>query len=372
MLKKLDKTVLITATILFVIGLLMIFSASNVTAFMKYGAAPYRFFIKQLIFLTISVFGGIVLIHFKTKTYYGWSNILLVVMTVFLIFVLLFSEQKNQASSWANFKGMGIQPSEFIKVVMIVWIPCYYNKFKNKLNNLLIVLIPVVIIGFISILIYSQPDLGTTIIFLALCFLMFIAIPFPKEMQKKLFKLAGIGILFLLSMVLILKASGKDILLTRQLERFNYFNPCGRFITTGNQICNGYIAINNGGLLGEGLGNSTQKYLYLPEAHTDFIFAIIMEELGLIASLGIIILYIILLARIIYIARGAKNNRNALICYGVAIYIFLHIFVNLSGLYGLLPMTGVPLPFMSYGGSFTLSLVMALTLVQRVYIENNK
>ena len=135
-------------------------------------------------------------------------------------------------------------------------------------------------------------------------------------------------------------------------------------------MCNCYIAINNGGLTGVGLGNSTQKYLYLPEPYTDFIFAIIVEELGVVTGIFIILLYMFVLYRILLIGRRSPNNRGATLCYGVAIYIFLHIAINLLGIMGLMPLTGVPLPFMSYGGSFTICLIAALTIVQRVSYEN--
>ena len=152
---------------------------------------------------------------------------------------------------------------------------------------------------------------------------------------------------------------------------FRSRNPCSeeKFYTTGNQVCNSYIAFNNGNMWGKGLGNSTQKYLYLPESHTDFIFAVVVEELGFFQSSLIIIGYFILLWRIIYIGNKSSSSRGSVMCYGVAIYIFLHMSINLLGIMGLLPLTGVPLPFLSYGGSFTISLILALTIVQRVAIE---
>ena len=130
------------------------------------------------------------------------------------------------------------------------------------------------------------------------------------------------------------------------------------------------MAINKGGLTGVGLGNSTQRYLCLPEPYTDFIYAIIVEELGVITGVILILLYIFIIYRILLIGRRSPNNRGAVICYGVAMYIFLHVAVNLMGIMGIMPMTGVPLPFMSYGGSFTICLIAALTLVQRVSFEN--
>ena len=147
-------------------------------------------------------------------------------------------------------------------------------------------------------------------------------------------------------------------------------NPCEKILDTENQVCNCYIEINNGGLFGVGLGNSTQKYLYLPEPYTDFIFAIIVEELGVVTGVGLVLFYMFILIRILIIGKRSPNNKGAVICYGTAVYIFLHIIVNLMGIMGMIPMTGVPLPFMSYGGSYTISLIIALSLVQRVSIDS--
>ena len=169
---------------------------------------------------------------------------------------------------------------------------------------------------------------------------------------------------------MVLLGSGKGILLERQMERFDFRNPCDKILENGSQVCNCYIAINNGGLTGVGLGNSTQKYLYLPEPYTDFIFAIIVEELGVITGVLIILAYMFILFRILLIGRRSPNNRGAVLCYGVAVYIFLHVAINLLGIMGLMPLTGVPLPFMSYGGSFTICLIASLAIVQRVSVEN--
>ena len=180
----------------------------------------------------------------------------------------------------------------------------------------------------------------------------------------------GIGIVGFA--VLSILGAGKGVLLERQMERFDYKRPCDKILENGNQVCNCYIAINNGGLMGVGLGNSTQKYLYLPEPYTDFIFAIIVEELGIVTGIALILMYMFVLYRILLIGRKSYNNMGAIMCYGVAIYIFLHIAINLLGIMGMMPMTGVPLPFMSYGGSFTICLIVALTIVQRVSVETGR
>ena len=198
---------------------------------------------------------------------------------------------------------------------------------------------------------------------------MFFFSPVSKRIKSIMF-IVGIILIFIVSIVFIFL--GDKIFSSNELERFNYHDPCSRYITSGNQLCNGYIAINGGGLLGKGIGNSTQKYLYLPEAHTDFIFAIYVEETGVLGAVLLFACYFMLLIRIIVIGKGSSNPGNSLICYGVCFYIFMHILVNLTGVLGLLPMTGVPLPFMSYGGSICWCILIALTMVQRVAYENKQ
>lgn len=129
--------------------------------------------------------------------------------------------------------------------------------------------------------------------------------------------------------------------------------------------------MHNGGLFGTGLGNSTQKYLYLPEAHTDFIFAIIVEELGLIFGILLIIGYIYILYRILKIAKKAYTLRGAILAYGTFALILMHLLINFLGILAVIPLTGVPVPLLSYGGSFTINIIVMLFVVQRVAIENN-
>lgn len=307
------------------------------------------------------------MVKFNTKLYGIVSNLLLVAFVAILILLLIYGSATNYAISWIPIGPFTLQPSEFIKIIMIVFMARFYEVHEKRLNNFFIAIIPLIIGVVITFLIMLQPDLGTAIIFAALTGLMFFSSPVSKTIKLKVVGLfAGMAVII----VAVLIMSGGSILQARQLARFNFTRPCDRLLDTGNQVCNGYIAINNGGLTGIGLGNSTQKYLYLPYPYTDFIFAVIVEELGLVVGILIIIAYLYLLYRILKIGRESYTNRGALLCYGVAVYIFLHISINLMGLFGLMPMTGVPLPFMSYGGSFTLCLMASLAIVQRVNIEN--
>ena len=364
--KYIDKPLLLVTMVLFILGLIMVFSASNVTAYMTHAVKPYNYFMKQGAFLIVGFILFIIMIKFNTKSYgmFSWGLLLIGIAALVLV---LFMEEKNQAASWFKIGFLGIQPSEFIKVISIVFLADYYEKNRKRLKGWGVSLIPIAICGIVAGLIFLQPDLGTTIIYCAIVGIIFLAVPISKEIKLKTVAIVVGLIAFGTMMVL---GTGKGVLLERQMQRFDFRNPCDKILSTGNQVCNCYIAIHNGGLTGVGLGNSTQKYLYLPEPYTDFIYAIIVEELGVITGVAIILAYIFIIFRILMIGRKSPSNRGATICYGVAAYIFLHIAVNLMGILGLIPITGVPLPFMSYGGSFTICLIAALTMVQRVSVEN--
>ena len=366
MIRKMDKTLLFTSIILLVIGLVMVFSASNVTSFMKYKTTPYHFFNRHLLFLFISLIVSFIILRFNIKSYGYISLLLIPVLIALLIAVLVSGKMVNQARSWINILGIQFQPSEFVKVVSIVWMASLCGgKSKPALKTYLIMF---GIIALMAILIMLQPDLGTTLIFLAIIFMMFMSLNISHKIKRNIIlSIFGLAVLA----IILLMNNGVQVFFEWQLERFNFSTPCSeeRFYTTGTQVCNGYIAFNNGGLTGLGLGNSTQKYLYLPEAYTDFIFAITVEELGLIISVVILILMFIVLWRIFLIGKRANTDQGRLMCYGIFWYILLHIVVNLGGVMGLMPLTGVPLPFLSYGGSFLICLVSSIAICQRVAIE---
>ncbi len=369
MFKKLDKCLVICSVILLIIGLVMIFSASNVTSYMTYAKSPYNFFIRQFIFLLGSLIISFFILKVDTRKYHYFSFLLMLIVIGALVVVLVYGKMTNKARSWFNLFGLiTIQPSEFAKVITIVWFSCYFS-IKNNCNNIKKVLFPLAVSLGIALLIAIQPDLGTTILYAGIVFLMFLVLPIKSKIKRNSF--LGIIIIVAISLLFLLN-NGVKLLFDRQIERFNFLNPCERIYGNGNQVCNGYIAINNGGLFGKGLGNSTQKYLYLPEAYTDFIFAIVVEELGVLVSLGILLLMFLILWRIFIIAKKSKTTRNGLLCYGIFCYILLHIVINLGGLLGLMPLTGVPLPFLSYGGSYLMCLIASISIVLRVDLENKR
>lgn len=366
---KLDKPLLIVTLILLIFGLIMILSASSMESYMRYNYSPYHYFIRQLIFLVIGGFAFIFTILFPTKNYNTLSKILLFVITILLMGLLVYGYTANNAVSWYKIGPITFQPSEFAKIVCILYLATYYSKNKNELNNQWSILKPLIFIDLIAGLVIVQPDLGTAVIIGLISLMIFYAIPIDKSLRSIITKIFAGGILLVF---LILITTGGSFLQDYQKERLNFIDPCERYQEdSGYQLCNSFIAFKNGNIIGKGLGSSTQKYLYLPESYTDFIFPIIVEEWGLVVGITILLLYMFILYRIIRLARRANNLRNSLICYGIFAYLVLHIMVNLMGVMGLIPLTGVPLPFLSYGGSYSICLMIAIGLLERVSIETN-
>lgn len=367
-LSKIDKPLFVAMMISFIFGLIMIFSASTIVSVVGFNKEPYTFFIKQALFLFVGLIAFFIILFFPTKKYHNLSKFLMLVIIVALIGLIVYGELTNNAKSWYYIGPFSIQPSEFAKTILIMFMGSYYYKNKNNLDNQFVAIKPLFIAFLLFALVFLQPDLGTAIIIAAISFLIYFSLPIKKQYKTNMVILLLIMALMAVGLYLV---AGKKILTTTQLNRFNFLEPCQRYTEdTGYQVCNGYIAINNGGLFGVGLGNSTQKYLYLPEAHTDFIFPIVIEELGVITGILVILMYVFILYRILKIARKSNNLGNSIIAYGVASYIFCHVAINLVGILGIAPMTGVPLPFLSYGGSFALNLMIAFGLVQRVEVEN--
>ena len=222
----------------------------------------------------------------------------------------------------------------------------------------------------IPIITVLQGDMGTALLTMTISGVMLLFGPIPfKDTLKCVGGVLLVGIVGIACFIVI--TQGK-VLNNVQASRLTTFTqPCKKYEETGYHICNCLIAINNGGLTGLGIGKSRQKYSYIPEAHTDSIFSIIVEEFGLVAGLAILACYFLLIARLILLSERTRNPRNKYILLGIAIYTFIHIVLNIGGLMAVLPLTGVPLPLISYGGSFTISYIAAIALALRIAAENN-
>ena len=367
---KLDKPLLIVMLVFMIFGLIMVLSASSMASYMRYHNSIYYYLIRQGIFMLIGLVGFLFAIYFPTKLYKKISPFLMFILIVSLFGLMVYGSVYNSSQSWYDLKIITVQPSEIGKIIIVIFLAYYYEKHKNDLDNQWTLLKPIIICLIVIATIAMQPDLGTAAVVFFIILTIFYALPLKKETRSPINKIFLGGILLI---ILTLILTGGSILRDYQLKRFQFMNPCERYEEkTGYQLCNSIIALKNVGLTGKGIGESTQKYLYLPEAHTDFIFSIIVEEWGLIVGIIIIIGYMFMLFRILNIAKKADNLGNGIIAYGVFAYLFFHIAINLIGVLNIGPLTGVPLPFLSYGGSYTITLLFSMGLVQRVHYETYK
>ena len=367
---KLDKPLLVVMLMFIVFGLIMILSASSMASYMRYDNSIYFYFIRQGIFLILGLACFLIAIYFPTKLFKKTSPFLMFLLLASLFGLTVYGAAFNSSQSWFDLGIISIQPSELGKIIIILFLANYYNNHKDNLDNQWTLLKPILVTIIIFMLVAMQPDFGTAFVIFGIVILIFYALPLKKQTRSPINKIFVGGIVLV---ALIMLLTGGSFLRDYQLKRFNFLDPCERYEEeTGYQLCNSLIAFKNGSLTGKGIGQSTQKYLYLPESHTDFIFPIIVEEWGLIVGIIIIGLYCFMLIRILNIAKHANNLGNSIIAYGIFAYLLFHISINLIGVMGIGPLTGVPLPFLSYGGSYTLTLLFAMGLVQRVHYETYK
>lgn len=366
---KMDKPLLFVGLAFFLFGLVMVLSASSMESYMRYGYGPYHYFYRQAIFMGVGMVLFLIIIHIPTKVYPWFAYLFMIGIIGLLGILVVYGHVSNNAQSWFKVGGLSIQPSEFAKVICIVFLACYYGKNRENLDRIKILVFPIIPVIIIFGLVAIQPDLGTALIIGLITALMFFSLPMPRKVFRKFQLLVGCLVALVLVVYVV---SGGKILKGYQNERFNFRDPCERYQEdSGYQLCNSFIAFKNGGLTGQGIGKSTQKYLYLPESYTDFIFPIIVEEWGVWVGILIILIYLFVIYRLYRIARRASNLQGSLLAYGVCVYLMLHVSINLVGVMGLGPLTGVPLPFLSYGGSYVISLMIALAIAQRVAIESS-
>ena len=366
---KLDKTLLFLMIVFSIFGLIMVLSASSMSSYMRYHNTIYNYFIKQGIFMLIGVVGFLVALYFPSKFFKKISLGIILLLTLSLAGLLVYGHHFNAtARSWYYIGPFSIQPSEIIKVFIVLYLANYYDVNNDKLDSQWVLIKPMILCAIIFFLVAMQPDFGTAFIILLIVLSIFYAVPIRNSNGRKM--ISRLLIVSILSVLVYSILTGGSFLRDYQLQRFNFLNPCNRYQEeSGYQLCNSLIAFKNGGLFGKGIGESTQKYMYLPEAHTDFIFPIIVEEWGLIVGIIIIILYGYMIYRIMEIRKKANNLSSSILVFGIGVYLLSHIIINLVGVMGIGPLTGVPLPFLSYGGSYTITIFFAMGLIQRVHYE---
>lgn len=349
---------------LLVIGVLMVFSASSVSAYNQYNNA-YYFFQRQIIW---AVLGIIIMLTVSGIDYYRFKNLAFsgyILGLLCLVAVLAAGKTINGAKSWILLGPMSFQPSELAKPLVVLELARILSQKQKKIRSLREGLgPPLVSLGVVCGLIMLQPDLGTTMVLLLTGFTMlFVA----RVRFIHLSLLAGAGAVvaaFLMTMK------------SYRLERLQTFiDPWRDPLGSGYQIVQSLYAIGSGGLFGLGLGQSKQKYLWLPEEHNDFIFAVIGEELGFIGAAGVLLLYALLAGRGLQVARKAPDTFGRLLAAGLTSMILVEAIINLAVVTGSMPVTGVTLPFISYGGSSLLFKLLGMGIllnVSRHTVEEEK
>ncbi|MBR3049341.1 MAG: stage V sporulation protein E [Bacilli bacterium] len=359
--KKCDKLLFLSVILISIFGLIMIYSASSIWANYKFHDS-FHYLKYQFIFLIL----GIIIMKFISKIdykfYYKNSNKILLICFILLILVLIpgIGSIRNGSRSWFGIGPLGVQPSEAAKLGMIIFTSKYLtnsNKFLKSYKKGVFPILGILLILFGLIML--QPDLGTGVILvLSIILLLFIA-----GVNMKFF--FGIGIIGLIGIILLI------IIAPYRMDRITSFiDPWNDPLGTGFQIIQSLYAIGPGGLLGNGFGNSIQKQFYLPEPQTDFIFSIISEEFGVVGCFIIVGLFSLILYRGIKIALNTKDSFSKYLAFGLIFQIIFQTLMNLMVVIGLIPVTGVTLPFISYGGSSLLISMVSMGILLNISRNN--
>lgn len=342
---------------LLIFGLVMLSSAGSVLGFQRYDDANY-FLKEQLVSVFIGLIGLTVLSRIDYHHWYKWS-VPVFLLSVILLLILFFPGIGSLylgARRWINLGFFTIQPSELAKLGMVIYLAAWVDRRQHSLKLARESLFPfLATVGLVVVLVLAQPDLGTATVIVATSFLMYFVAGAPLR------HLAGLlvaGFSFLLIMIRIAPY---------RTQRFTVFlNPDLDPLGIGYHINQALLAIGTGGWLGLGLGRSRQKFNYLPEPAGDSIFAVTAEELGFLFTLIFITLWGFVIYRGLQIARAAPDRFGQLLATGIIIWLGLQAFINIGALSGLLPLTGIPLPFLSHGGSAMISNLAAIGILLNI------
>lgn len=372
--KLMDKFLLGAYLVMVIFSIIMVYSASSYSAMQDYNN-PQHYLIRQFIHVTVSIFIMFVTANVSMKKIHNKNTVMTVVVATIalLIIVLLFGREINGAKRWIPFPFINIQPGEIAKVV-VVWYMAYIlskretsqlTQFFGSIKK------PLLIILFMAGLIFLQPDTGTTVITLGIVTIMIFASGIPVRVGV-FFSAIGGGLL-VFGMFLIRQFGDRLPLISgyRYERLLAFWDPFALADSHGLQLVNSYYALSRGGLTGVGLGNSVQKTGYLPFPYTDFIIAIVGEEIGLVGLVLVLSVFALIVFRVFTIGMRSKDSFRMLLCFGVGILLVIQSLFNIGGVIGLLPITGLTFPFLSYGGSSLMILSFAIGLVLNVSINNN-
>lgn len=359
-LKRIDLTLVAATMAIMVISLITIGSATHINTS---GDARFWYVQRQGIFALINIALAAFLMNFDYKMLQRYGKKLYIFNLIILVAVMLVGQSALGAQRWIAIGPIAIQPSEFSKIIMIVCLAAMLEDRIGKLNTFRDLLPVAAYVGVPFLLVMKQPDLGTSLVFMAI----FLGMIFVCGVNLRLLGVVfGCGVLCMPIMWHFLKEYQK-------LRIKVFLDPNVDPLGSGYHIIQSKIAIGSGGLLGKGLFEGSQSQLnFLPENHTDFIFAVVGEELGFVGAAFLLIMYLIILWRGIVIAREASDTFGRLLAVGITSMLAFHVLVNVGMTTGIMPVTGIPLPFMSYGVSALTTNIMAITILLNIHMRKQK
>lgn len=360
MLRRTDVVLLMAVIAIICISLIIIGSATHINT---PSDERYWYVQRQGIFALINAGIAILLMNFDYKMMQRYGNRMYIFNLIMLLAVMFVGQSALGAQRWIQLGPITLQPSEFSKIIMIVSLAGMLQDKIGKLNTLSDLLPVAAYVGLPFLLVMKQPDLGTSLVFMAIFFGMIFACGINLKLLGGIFG-TGIAALPLLWHVL------KDY---QKMRIMVFMDPNVDPLGSGYHIIQSKIAIGSGMIFGKGLFEGTQSQLnFLPENHTDFIFAVVGEELGFIGACVLLLLYLVVLWRGIKIARQAQDNFGMLLAVGITSMLAFHVLVNVGMTAGIMPVTGIPLPFMSYGVSALTTNILAVTILLNIYLRNQK
>ena len=359
--QKFDTKLFIGVIIICLFGILMIYSASSIWSSYKFNDS-LRFLKMQSLFFMIGLILMIIISKIDYNIYYKKANKILIICFILLILVLIpgLGQVRNGSRSWFGIGGLGIQPSEFMKLGLIIFTSKYLVNNLKEMRNIKKGVFPILIVSFLSFfLIMLEPDLGSGAILLV----SIIGLLFISGVNMSFF--IRLGVMGLCGLAALIVAA------PYRIKRITAFlNPWADPLGTGFQSIQSMYAIGPGGLFGMGLFNSIQKHFYLPEPQTDFIFSIICEEFGIFGILIVSSLFIFIIYRIVKIALSCNNLFGKFLSFGIAFQLSFQIILNLGVVTALFPVTGVTLPFLSYGGSSLIITMISIGIILNISRNN--
>jgi len=350
-----DRMLIVAVIFLLLFGLIMVYSATMILAKEKFDDSFY-FVKKQILWLVIGAIVFAIVSMLKYPLYLKQRFVILImVLSILALMAVFFTGKINNSYRWIRVLGLSLQPSEFAKISVVLYISFLFGRKNydvNQIKKLLVLLIPVFVIG---ILILKEPDYGNFFLIFAVT----LSLLFVAGLKFRYFVYTF--------MVLCVLVYGSLQLNPERINRILAFLQPQEYASTYSfQTLQSIYALGSGGIFGQGLGNSTQKLFFLPYAYTDFIYSIIGEEVGLIGSILVLLLFLVFLIRGVLIAKHSGNTHTYLLVTGLTFLIVIQALMNISVALGMLPTKGIPLPFISIGGSSLMSSLIIAGIIVNV------